>query len=117
MRYRETGGQGNLRIALSLPRSAESLRRLLLNHIVAKDESEFRHRPGLTLEVATLAEGQTRRYVAHVNIGKVATEVKASVLEGGSHRDRRALAASTVHQVHHSRIRPAPRAADIFPAY
>ena len=90
--------------------------RLLLNYVVAEDESYFSHGSGLVLEVATFAEGIARRDAARVNPSKVSANKEASVLKGGRQSDRRARAARTEHQIDHIWIFGASRARDIFPA-
>src|SRR5579864_5858917 len=90
--------------------------RLLLDYIVSKNESNFGHGPGLTFERAALAEGITRRDIAHVNVGEVSAEEEAAILKGGRHCNRRPLTARTIHQIDGT-LSQRPRAANILPAH
>jgi hypothetical protein len=85
--------------------------------LTSKYETEFSYDVGLALEVPRLTEGQTRRDVAHMNIGKVSTKEESSILKGGRHRDRRTLAPRTIHPIDDIRISGIPCARDVFPAH
>src|SRR5260370_20319985 len=90
--------------------------RLLLHDVVAKDESDFSHGPGLVFVEARGTEAGARRVVAGMNPGKVSADEEASVLKCGCQSNRRARTAWTEYQVDRV-LFIASRAGDIFPAH
>lgn len=85
--------------------------------LTSKYESEFRHGARLIFEVSRLTESQARRDVAKMRVGQVSPKEEASILKGGSHRNRRALASRPIHQIDDILIVGVPRTCDVLPAY
>src|ERR1700722_20332865 len=107
---------GACRPARITQKNLRLLLRLFLNYIVAENVAEFGHGAKLTLIVPARAKRAPRRDIARPDITRIAAHEEASVLEGRCHRDRRAGAARTIHQVD-GLVRGAPRTRNVFKTY